>query len=384
MCAQQLEHSLVSVPREALLHVSRNAQKVVAKEMADVVSKANGDENVRERLGAMAAELRNLKRKLQNSNEQSTMHLQKMRQRVQYLLDPNADHAGKMWLNRVIVDHILRQGCFETGSKLAERENLSDFIDFEAFQTARNVQEDLRAHSCSKALAWFGANRAKLTRLGSSFEFKLRLQEFVEMIRPSAQSPAHVQKLQDSIIYARSHLSGFFDKHFQEIQEVLGCLVFVGDPAAPQAVSQVRDRIFSPDRWLDLEKTFYGLHLALNGLPMQSLLTFCLQAGLSSLRTPWCCKDSEANEHLPECPVCFAPLFDLAQPLAATVRQQSSLVCRISGCVMAEKNPPVALPNGNVYSKAGLLALPSSEGLLQCPQSNALFHPDLLKPVFIL
>lgn len=42
--------------------------------------------------------------------------------------------------------------------------------------------QSLTQHDCSAALAWCDANRARLKKAKSSLEFKLRLQEFLELV----------------------------------------------------------------------------------------------------------------------------------------------------------------------------------------------------------
>jgi macrophage erythroblast attacher len=51
------------------------------------------------------------------------------------------------------------------------------------FKDARRVVEALQRHDCSVALAWCDENRARLRKIKSSLEFKLRLQEFLELVR---------------------------------------------------------------------------------------------------------------------------------------------------------------------------------------------------------
>jgi macrophage erythroblast attacher len=51
------------------------------------------------------------------------------------------------------------------------------------FKDARRVVEALQQHDCSVALAWCDENRGRLRKIKSSLEFKLRLQEFLELVR---------------------------------------------------------------------------------------------------------------------------------------------------------------------------------------------------------
>lgn len=63
----------------------------------------------------------------------------------------------------------------------------------------------------------------------------------------------------------------------------------------------------------------------------------------------------------------------------------SSLVCRITGDVMDELNPPMVVPNGQVYSKAGLHAMALvNGGIISCPETGATFNLSDCKNVFVL
>jgi macrophage erythroblast attacher len=49
------------------------------------------------------------------------------------------------------------------------------------------VLEALRAHACGPALAWCADNRARLKKIKSTLEFRLRVQEFLELVRQVRQ-----------------------------------------------------------------------------------------------------------------------------------------------------------------------------------------------------
>lgn len=61
------------------------------------------------------------------------------------------------------------------------------------------------------------------------------------------------------------------------------------------------------------------------------------------------CYKGDGSSKSPDCPVCSRSLNQLAQPLPMAHCANSRLVCKISGDVMNENNPPMMLPNGHVY-----------------------------------
>eukprot|EP00511_Aplanochytrium_stocchinoi_P002006 CAMPEP_0204843876 /NCGR_PEP_ID=MMETSP1346-20131115/48237_1 /ASSEMBLY_ACC=CAM_ASM_000771 /TAXON_ID=215587 /ORGANISM="Aplanochytrium stocchinoi, Strain GSBS06" /LENGTH=524 /DNA_ID=CAMNT_0051983097 /DNA_START=178 /DNA_END=1752 /DNA_ORIENTATION=+ len=97
------------------------------------------------------------------------------------------------------------------------------------------------------------------------------------------------------------------------------------------------------------------------------------------------------------CPACHPAYHDLAKSLPFAHTGQSQLVCRISGALMDENNPPMAFPNGQVYSLKALegLAMKSLNNLTQfgnipgstmvkCPVTNEECSLDELTKVFVL
>jgi macrophage erythroblast attacher len=88
----------------------------------------------------------------------------------------------------------------------------------------------------------------------------------------------------------------------------------------------------------------------LNSLTKQPMLNLTLQAGLTALKTHSCYNEEDKNVN---CPVCATASFGiLGESLPNAHHVNSSLVCRISGKMMDESNPPLVLPNGYVYSSA--------------------------------
>lgn len=85
------------------------------------------------------------------------------------------------------------------------------------------------------------------------------------------------------------------------------------------------------------------------------------------------------------CPACIPPLSCLASSLSLASRAQSRLVCRLTGRLMDDRNPPLALPNGSVYSQAALQAIAAKHGgYVVCPRTKEKFHISQARRVFVL
>lgn len=69
------------------------------------------------------------------------------------------------------------------------------------------VVRAIRSRDCSVALQWCADNRARLKKIKSKLEFKLRVQEFIELVRQD-------QRMQ-AIQYARTYLAPWASLYMQ-------------------------------------------------------------------------------------------------------------------------------------------------------------------------
>ena len=79
-----------------------------------------------------------------------------------------------------------------------------------------------------------------------------------------------------------------------------------------------------------------------------SALEVLFQSGLMSLKTPFCVHEKSKNL---TCPTCNEEIKKLGISLPSSHHPVSALFCRITSEKMDETNPPIALPNGQVYSE---------------------------------
>jgi len=249
-----------------------------------------------------------------------------------------------------------------------------DLVDHDVFADISRIEAGLQAHSCVEALAWCNEHKIALRKAKSPLEFKLRMQEYIELCRQ--------ERWMDAIAYSRKHLAPFqksSDEHSKEIQNACGLLCFTTGTSCGRYA-----RLYSPDRWTELAKIFRMASYELHGLPAQPLLYYATYAGLSALKVP-ACATSQPQQSMStptatsqsgprhiynldaedgmggvearhtgnlDCPVCDAgALGGLAQDVPSSHQVHSTLVCRITGKVMDADNEPMAFPSGHVYSK---------------------------------
>ncbi|GBG67735.1 hypothetical protein CBR_g863 [Chara braunii] len=220
------------------------------------------------------------------------------------------------------------------GRRRGDEEGEEDLVDVEIFLDARRVIEALQRRDCSEALAWCAENKSKLKKTKSKLEFKLRVQEFIELVR--------AERMMEAIVYARKHLAPWGSTNMKELQQAMATLAFKSgtDCSGYKA-------LFDENQWSNLIEQFKQEHFHLYGMTVQSLLNIHLQAGLSALKTPFCYEDGCNKED----PLSQETFRKLAEGLPFAKHIHSKLVCAVTKELMNEDNPPLVLPNGYVYSK---------------------------------
>ncbi|KAF3788245.1 Macrophage erythroblast attacher [Nymphaea thermarum] len=308
----KLEHQFVRVPFEHLKKTMRANHRVVEKEMGAVIS------GVAE---AAAGEM---------SKEEAVRHLTSLVFRLQGL-------------------------------------KRKDLVDIDIFLEAKKVIDALQNKEVGPALAWCAENKSKLKKSKSKFEFQLRLQEFIELVR--------AEKNMRAVMYSRKYLSPWGATHMKELQRVMATLAFKSSTEC--ATYKV---LFDPKQWDYLVEQFKQEFYKLYGMTLEPLLNIFLQAGLSSLKTPFCYEEDCTKED----PLSQETFRKLAQPLPFSKQHHSKLVCYISKELMDADNPPLVLPNGYVYGTKALEDMAKKNGgRITCPRTSLVYNFSELAKVFI-
>lgn len=173
------------------------------------VLKRKADESISDELSAVQA----CKRRLDHVR-QSIIHIIPTPDlRLAYL-----NQWKQTRLDRMIVEHFLRLGYYETAERLAARKGIRDLTNLEIFQTTREVEQDLTNHRTAKCIAWCNDNKSKLRKINSNIEFQLRVQEFVELIR--------VDRRLDAVTHSRKYFPAFENDQLKEIRQCMALLAF--------------------------------------------------------------------------------------------------------------------------------------------------------------
>lgn len=350
-------------------------------------------------VASAVARLDSLIDKLSSIAYSSQTYLTALKERCDSLLhmykQEHGSHAFSEWcavrLDRLLVDYTLRMGWHNSAKILADAKGISTLVDINDFEQIGRIERSLcppdGIPSCTEALAWCSEHKVGLRKTHSTLEFELRLQEFIEMVRSRKPNAA--------IEYAKENFAHWIQLPHDDSTKSTSAVVDKALQAmgllACGSSSWLYHDLFNEERWRTLAQAFRECALQLYDLPQVPLLCTVLSAGLSSLKTRECYgtndlhNGTDANTN---CAVCYAGGLDaLAGTLPRNHRERSVLICRISGKIMDDKNPPLCLPNGQVYSKEALeeMAKQSSDGkTVVCMRTGKVFSLSSCKRMYIM
>ncbi|MEW5308738.1 MAG: hypothetical protein WDW38_000674 [Sanguina aurantia] len=361
--AELLEFPLLRVPFEALRRAAKD-RKSVCDDVCDKVTlllQSSGTSHTREEhllsLSQVLGSLTGLKRKLHEVSGSEAGDAQRCASRLQHLQSiglPPKDGAvqwNKLRLDRLLAEHLLRSGLHDTAAQLVGSGGILDLVDSHIFVAARCVTRALAAHDCSLALSWCEENRARLKKLKSKLEFKLRVQEFVELVRTDQRRCGH-------------------------LQHAVAALVF-----GPRTTCPAYRPLFDDAAWASLHDTFRSDLARVHSLSPHSSLETLLQSGLVALKTPLSYAEGCSRED----PLHLGEFRTLAAGLPSAKHVRSKLVCSATRQVMGDDNPPMVLPNGYVYSARAIeLNLAANEGRVVCPCTGAACAAHELRRAYVV
>ncbi|KAI0350872.1 hypothetical protein OH77DRAFT_1430492 [Trametes cingulata] len=349
------EQPFARVPYENYRKVFRTSQKNIEKELGavqntakELASKESPEADVdstAKAIDGMIARVEGLKRKLADMQESAGKPtLNVMRERLQHLAAmedlesasiPEFTRWADVRLDRWLVDWSLRNGKEKTARMIAAEKGIEKLVDIELFSDIRRIEDALNRKSCTEALAWCSENKAALRKLKNTLEFDLRLQEYIELGRAG--------KTEEAMAYSKKHLLPWQETHYRQIVQAAALLC-----CPPTTTCGPYKRLYDPGRWSMLIQSFRLAIYHLSTLPTEPLLHLAMYAGLASLRLPACYNHETKNV---DCPICNPDLGELAKEVPFSHHVNSTIVCRMTGKIMDADNMPMALPNGQVYSK---------------------------------
>ncbi|KAJ5584071.1 uncharacterized protein N7459_003871 [Penicillium hispanicum] len=406
-----LDQPLLRLPHELARRNFKTVQRVAEREREYVLpalkeaanaslSNSHTPDQTLAALDAMISRMQGLKRKMEILQDEERKIQTQSRKRIQHLetlhnipslADVKYDQWSRVRLDRLLVDHLLRSGYSESAKQLAQERDIEDLVDLCVFTQCQRVVESLRRGETKEALQWCGENKAALKKSQHNLEFELRLQQYIEMVRRPDPS-----RKPEAILHARKYIAPYLDTQNGEVMQAAGMLVFNQETRAqPYKVGRcyksrgstktnMKQGLFSSDRWKYLSDLFVKTHHELLSLPSQPLLHIALSAGLSALKTPLCHSaytSSSSNSQSTStsvCPICSTELNELARKMPYAHHSKSYV-----------EGDPIVLPNGRVYSKARLLDISKKIGAVESgkvkdPTTGEVFDEKEMKKVYIM
>ena len=106
-----------------------------------------------------------------------------------------------------------------TAQKIVEQTpELAELTNLDIFLVARNVELTLAQRQTHAALAWIHDHKSKLRKIKSTLEFRLRQQEFIELIK--------LDRREDAVRHARKFMTNMEDVPWDEVRRCMGLLVY--------------------------------------------------------------------------------------------------------------------------------------------------------------
>ncbi|MEQ2182933.1 hypothetical protein GOODEAATRI_027312, partial [Goodea atripinnis] len=158
-----------AVPYETLNKRFRAAQKnidretshvtMVVAELEKTLSSFPVVDSVVSLLDGVVEKLSALKRKAAESIQAEDESAKLCKRRIEHLKEHSSDQPGSvnLWkkkrMDRMMVEHLLRCGYYNTAVKLARQSGIEDLVNIEMFLTAKEVEESLERQETATCLA---------------------------------------------------------------------------------------------------------------------------------------------------------------------------------------------------------------------------------------
>ena len=273
-------------------------------------------------------------------------------------------------LNNLLLDFFLREKFLETARNYISEEKLrGGEVEYSIFMEIQKILDNFIRRDLTEALSWCNTNKSKLTKINSNIRFKLLKQQFLEILKSG--------NMIEAVKFARENFAGFAEENMKEVSEVMLLLAVKNENLTQWPKITF---LLSDDRWKDLESEFKSVFFFVYNMKSSSPLETLFQSGLMSLKTPFCYSHVTRNKR---CPICCEEIGILAKNLPSSQHPVSALICRVTNEIMDHLNPPLALPNGQIYSDKAIYQHLNNNGKILDPQSNQEYKPETLKKVYI-
>jgi len=252
--------------------------------------------------------------------------------------------------NQIIAEHLFRQGKFEIGDAFVKEANVKINSKIkEQFAEMYKILDKLeKSKDLHPAIEWAKIRRKDLERIDSPLEFKLHRLEFISFLLENKPDLA--------IKYARLNFEPFSKKHLENIQHLMGALLFAGKLEMSPYASMLSD-----SQWTDIGHEFASVCCSIMGLPYESPLYTAVAAGQIAL--PKTLKLASIMQQTKM----HTKFLPVEIELGTDFQFHTVVACPVSREQTTPDNPPMLLSCGHVISKASMLKLAKGNQRLKCP-----------------
>jgi macrophage erythroblast attacher len=348
------------------------------------------------RLRRTLAEDSETERALVDRCEARVAHLRELPREDALEADPETTARRRAWestrLDRMVVDYAIRRGDRQLAARVARETNVEHLVDIDAHLSGLDASAAMRRDGAyMPAIRWLDSvedSPALRTEPETVFAAACLFRFFhcLELARSKRYAEALTYAREEALpkqISRWSSLSQLKKDGVAVWPELMLSLIttpFVDSSSSP------RSTLFSAARRRENADSLDFIRMLEAGLPEESRLVAMMRAGLVALKKgtpPDHVNKEELTTEVRDDPLTHASLRELARPLPRARRATTRLVCRVTGEAMDEDNPPMALPNGQVYS-ANAIARMERGGRVYCPRTReGPFARDAIKKVFL-
>ncbi len=270
-------------------------------------------------------------------------------------------------MNNLLLDFFLRQKFLKTAKNYIEEEKITSSVEYSIFLEIQKIIGSFKNKDIQEGLSWCNVNKSKLAKINSNIKFKLLKQQYIQIFKTG--------NIIEAVKYARENFSSL--PNTKELSEIM--LLLAIRPDSLSRLPKIQE-LLSDDRWTDLENEFKSIFFQVYSMKSSSPLEIQFQSGLMALKTPFCYTSQIKNK---TCPICSDEIGQFAKILPSSHHPVSALICRITGEIMDHLNPPMALPNGQVYSEKCVNEQIQLTGKFVDPVTKAEYKLEQLRKVYI-
>lgn len=349
-----------SKSQEVIDQVGREIEQVLSKVHSDSTDQKSILAELKTRLNEIG-----FQNQIEGSQKELNANLSKYLKVLEKVFNPDISKAYRNidfdlhTVNQIIANHFYHNFAFDLGDSLiSEAGEQPEATTLRSqFLEMYNILEAMKAKNLEPALNWVSVNREKLKEKASEIALKLHRLEFCEILQKGNRT--------DALNYAKLHLAPFADLHMDEIQKLMGCLLYAGRLEK----SPYSELITGQTLWEKLTEELTREFCRLLGQSYESSLGVAIAAGVEGLPTLLKLANVMAVKKTE-----WLEMKQLPVPvdLGREFQFHSVFVCPVSREQASQENPPMLMPCGHVLCKQSIVKLSkNSTRTFKCPYCPA-------------